>query len=738
MASRRWVAALACVVLLAALWAQALGRAQHARETSRAMLDHELGVVVRHAAAVVQEQFTHVSAASAWLNAASARSGVVEPFAPARTLPVGCAQKSVRLFLLDRHGASVALCSASDRLPQEALGPDFARKVLGLAFERAQVLRVVEGLPDTASDVVAVVALKDAAAPSGLALVALVSKEPVRQALESLGAPARLELVSEARQSVVARWALGSVNGEGRLNAQQAWHRLGGALEGSGLALAGQAVPDARLWAHDPWVLAWAAGASVVLLLVIGFNVTVVGLLDSRTRRMQELASIDPLTGLPNRRSFTRALERACGREDPDKGALMFLDLDNFKKVNDELGHAQGDALLVEIAQRLRSCVRSSDEAFRLGGDEFTVLLRDAHDAATATKAAQRILGALNQPVSLDGGVVAPGASIGIALLAEGAASASDLMRYADMAMYAAKRAGKGACRVYSRQMGQEDERREQLGRELRDALDRQQMHMFYQPQVVINESGTREFEALLRWSHPRMGWVGPDVFLPAAENTGVIVELGAWAVGQALRQLRQWKDAGIDVRCVSVNISARQLTGRLEASAEKPMGLVDYIGKSLRENGLPGRCLRIELGEDVLVENTKDARRVVQELRRLGVGVMLDNFGTGNASLSLLQKVEVDGLKLDRSFVQAIHTLQGEKVCWAIVTMAQSLGLRVVAQGVETDEQALRLIEMGCLEHQGFLYAAPLPPAQAVVCEPVREHRRVEFSETLPAELTD
>ena len=410
----------------------------------------------------------------------------------------------------------------------------------------------------------------------------------------------------------------------------------------------------------------------------------------------------DPLTGLPNRALLLdrlgQALARAGRRGEPV--ALLFLDLDRFKRVNDGLGHAAGDRLLVAVGERLRACARAGDTVARLGGDEFTLLLEGLTDAAEAEAVAAAVAAALEAPVVLDGQPVAVTASIGVALAGPGGAEPAGLLRDADVAMYRAKARGKARVEVFDAAMAAGARERVAFEADLRQAVERGELRLAYQPIVELATGRVVGAEALARWAHPARGVVLPDAFVPLAEETGLIVPLGRWVLAEACRQGRAWQDRFPTPPTVSVNLSPRQF--------QQP-GLVEEVAAALRSTGLAPDRLQLEITEGAVMADADGAVATLRQLRGLGVRLAIDDFGTGYSSLGYLQRFPIDLLKVDRRFVAGLGRDAGDTaIVEAVVGLAHALRLRVVAEGVETVEQAGRLRELGCELGQGYHFGRP------------------------------
>jgi diguanylate cyclase (GGDEF)-like protein/PAS domain S-box-containing protein len=415
----------------------------------------------------------------------------------------------------------------------------------------------------------------------------------------------------------------------------------------------------------------------------------------------------DALTNLPNRALFTDLLTRSLGRarrRADYRFAVLFIDLDRFKVVNDSLGHTIGDELLKALTRRIERCVRPGDTVARLGGDEFTILVDDIGDSSDATRVADRIQHELAQPFNLSGHEVFTSASMGIAVSASGYKEADDLLRDADIAMYRAKALGKARYEVFDTAMHARAKALLELETDLRRAVERGEFRLHYQPLVTLETGRITGFEAVVRWEHPVHGLIGPAAFIPIAEETGLIIPIGKWVLREACRQMRTWQDRypALSDLTISVNLSGKQFA--------QP-GLVEEIDQALKETGLDPQRLRIEITESVVMENAASAMAMIDQLRALKVKIDVDDFGTGYSSLSYLQRFSLDHLKIDRSFVSNIGSDAGEnaEIVRTIVTLAHHLGMDAVAEGVETAEQLALLKDVGCQLVQGYLFAKPL-----------------------------
>jgi len=431
--------------------------------------------------------------------------------------------------------------------------------------------------------------------------------------------------------------------------------------------------------------------------------------------KLQHLAHHDPLTGLPNRMLLrdrvTQALATAARRG--EKVALMFIDLDRFKEVNDTLGHAVGDSLLCHVASQFRQLLREEDTVCRQGGDEFAIVLTDVDSPANAAQAVERVMTLSNQRATISGHDLPMSMSVGIAMFPQDGEDFDSLMQCADTAMYRAKASGRNAYRFYDPQMNVEASERSRLRWLLGHAIERDELHLVYQPCVHLRDGQLAGAEALLRWNSAELGAVGPDQFIPVAEDGGQIVEIGAWVLRQACAQAAQWLREGLVVPSVAVNLSILQF---------RHGDLVRQVADALRESGLPPQHLELEITESVLMDDTDRVLAIADSLKALGVHLAIDDFGTGYSSLAYLQRLSVDKLKIDRSFVRnASIGNSSMAIVRAIVDMARALGLAVVAEGVETVAERDFLAGAQCAMGQGWLFARPMPADRFAAW--VREH---------------
>ena len=461
-------------------------------------------------------------------------------------------------------------------------------------------------------------------------------------------------------------------------------------------------------------VLYWAAAMAAALWSLwdpdaIVFALGLTGLVVARQaerwlnrRRIahaSQLALRDELTGLANRRSFMEQLRSvlATGEKLP---AVLFLDLDRFKIINDTLGHAAGDRFLVTVAERLQEAVNGHATLARFGGDEFTVLLEDSDEAAAACRLAERILASLHRPLNIDGHEVWPNASVGIALACLPKPTADELLSRADIALYQAKLRGRGRYVLLLPNSPIPSARLLSLESELHNAIDLEQLRLLYQPIVDLRTLRVAGFEALVRWAHPRFGLLAPADFIPLAEETGLIRALGEWILGEACRQTKEWQDLYGQSFAVSINLSALQF---------RTLSFLPDLSRVLWTTGVGRSAVQLEITETALMEDEEATLRNLDELKRLGVKVAIDDFGIGYSSLSYLRRFDVELLKIDQSFVLDCKDERTYSIIEAVVNLGHSLGMIVTAEGIETEEQLDRLSAAGCDLGQGFFLGRPL-----------------------------
>ncbi|RIK84298.1 MAG: GGDEF-domain containing protein [Hyphomicrobiales bacterium] len=424
---------------------------------------------------------------------------------------------------------------------------------------------------------------------------------------------------------------------------------------------------------------------------------------------MAFIAAHDALTGLHNRifmRDHFEVLLKSAQRRG-ERLAVIQIDLDRFKQINDTLGHAAGDFVLTTTAQRMRAACRDSDICARLGGDEFVMVMPAAGSTRDIDDMARRILDRINQPILHEGATIACGASAGIAVYPVDADNASDLLVHADLALYAAKRQGGGSFAFFSGELRQELEHRKQLEHDLAEAIAAEQFSVYFQPQVSLADGGIAGVEALVRWRHPRRGMVRPDEFIPVAEKAGFMPAIGRIVVRKAVGEAASWHRAGIEFGRLAINVSGTEL---------REPDFIDFLFARLDEAGLPPHKLSLEIVESVILDDEKTGIAAkLREIRARGVHLELDDFGTGYASLSHVSPSEIDRLKIDRRFVHNID-LDGEnaKIVRAIADLARGLGIAIVAEGAETEAELSSLMSLGCDQVQGYSIAFPMPKAQA------------------------
>ncbi|RLE19589.1 MAG: GGDEF domain-containing protein [Acidobacteria bacterium] len=419
--------------------------------------------------------------------------------------------------------------------------------------------------------------------------------------------------------------------------------------------------------------------------------------------RFEHLAHHDPLTGLPNRLLLHARMEHAVARARRSRSrfAVLILDLDRFKTVNDSFGHPVGDLLLQEVARRLTECVRADDTVARLGGDEFTILIEDLLDFGSAATTAVKILEALSAPFDLGGLEVFSSCSLGIALYPDNGRDPTTLLRNADSAMYRAKEEGPKSFHLYTDDLSQEARQRLEIESGLRRALDRDEFVLHYQPQLSLSDGRVVGAEALIRWQHPDKGLIPPGHFIPVAEEAGLIEAIGEWVLKSACSENQRWQDAGMPPIRVGVNVSGRQIT-------HTPLD--EVVREALALSGLDAQYLELEITESVFVDQAEDSVRALDALKKLGVSLAIDDFGAGYSSLSYLKRFPIDRLKIDQTFIQEISSnSHDEAIAHAVVSLGHSLQLTVIAEGVETAEQLETLRVQGCDEIQGFLFSRPL-----------------------------
>ncbi len=435
-------------------------------------------------------------------------------------------------------------------------------------------------------------------------------------------------------------------------------------------------------------------------------------------RQMRHMLTHDDLTGLPNRTAFGERLNQSVvrARDGQVPCAVLLLDLDHFQNVNDTLGHEQGDLLLVAVAQRIRAALPKAAFLARFSGDEFVVMLENA-PADQARLVGQTLIQTMAREFDIGNDRLGISVSIGIVTYPSDGESASVLMRYVDLALHRAKSAGRNCLTVFSRDLSDEIQRRVLLEARLKQALDRKELALHYQPKLEILSGRLMGWEALLRWQPAELGAVSPEEFIPVAEHTGLILPIGDWVLREACRQLRAWQDAGLMTGTMAVNLSTRQF---------RQKDLAEEVSTALRDSGLAPNDLELEITESSLMDNLATAANVLAELEQLGIRIAVDDFGTGYSSLSYLKSFPIHCLKIDRSFIRDIPGDENDTaIVRTIIALAGSLGLTVVAEGVETDAQLGYLRSNHCDQAQGYLFSRPLPPDECI--RYLRSRQRLE-----------
>jgi diguanylate cyclase (GGDEF)-like protein len=472
-----------------------------------------------------------------------------------------------------------------------------------------------------------------------------------------------------------------------------------------GLLAAGVVVGPAilALGLHEPrsvptgFVLSWSGALSVLVVAYL------VHLVQGRAV-FEHRAHHDELTGLANRTLFEdrAAVALAHARRTGGHSAVLFLDLDRFKNVNDSLGHAVGNLLLQAVAKRLHAVTRAEDTVARLGGDEFVLLLPELADPEEAATVAAKVLERFEEPFTLAGHRLFASPSIGVAVFPDDGDEADALLKNADTAMYRAKQRGRRTFCTYDRSMNDHAHERLALESRLHTAIEREELRLHYQPKIHLPTGRVMGMEALLRWEHPELGLLEPAAFISLAEESGLIVPVGEWALQEACRQNHAWASAGFEPLVVAVNLSLRQF---------QQGGIEDMTARILRSTGLDPTLLELEVTESLAMQDPDTVRSTLLDLREMGVTCSIDDFGTGYSGLSHLMRFPIDKLKIDKSFVATIDVDRDAPIVMAVVALAHGLGLAVVAEGVETDGQLERLQELGCDEMQGYLFSKPLTP---------------------------
>jgi diguanylate cyclase (GGDEF)-like protein/PAS domain S-box-containing protein len=512
--------------------------------------------------------------------------------------------------------------------------------------------------------------------------------------------PASATVLGIAAETMTGHNVIEHVHPEDTPRVQQAFHDAGSTDASITVAYRARVAGGEYVWLESALRFMKSADQAAEILC-ISRNI------DERKRMEDKLhleARTDRLTGLPNRLMLEERLDLAMSRccRDESLLAVLLIDLDRFKNINDTLGHRRGDELLASVAKRFANCARSQDTLARWGGDEFVVILPGIQSAEIVRDIADRYRDALKEPFQHQGGMLHVTASIGVSITSDTSADSETLLASADVAMYRAKARGGNSCVSYASEMSAGAHGRLSMESALFHATEREELRLHYQPLISAKTGRIVGVEALVRWQHPEFGLVPPGVFIPLAERTGVIGEIGDWVLFTACRQMAEWRAAGLHGMSVSVNISGRQFSGDT---------LVPTVARALQSTGLPPGCLELELTETLLMENTDHSQATIRELKQLGVSIALDDFGIGYSSLSYLQQFTLDTLKIDRAFTSEMLTSpQSEAIVRATFDIARALNFRTVAEGIETRAQAGFLAELGCDVFQGFYFAKPLP----------------------------
>ncbi len=420
-------------------------------------------------------------------------------------------------------------------------------------------------------------------------------------------------------------------------------------------------------------------------------------------RKIRHLAYHDVLTGLPNRALFMDRIDQAISRAKRENSqfALLFLDIDHFKVINDSMGHAAGDELLNIVSTRLIGVLRKTDTVARLGGDEFTIVIEGLNEAEAVVSVVKNILATLDSPISVNEKEVHIGGSIGIAMYPQDGESFGTLLKNSDIAMYRAKELGRKTFQFYAHEMSQKAMQRLDLESQIRSALKSEEFIVYYQPKVDLVSGECRGMEALVRWQHPEKGLITPDKFIPLAEETGLIIQLDEWVIRTACQQFKEWRAAGYQINNLSVNLSARHF---------KEGGLLNHCKDIIDDIKISPESIEIELTESALVDNYVRAKEILTEIHQMGIRIALDDFGTGYASMSYLKEFPFDTVKLDRSFIQGLpDNIEDAAIVKAMIQLAEALNLNMVAEGVETEQQKVFLLDNGCVYGQGYLWSKPV-----------------------------
>ncbi len=472
-------------------------------------------------------------------------------------------------------------------------------------------------------------------------------------------------------------------------------HVKEGSVNGAASILLNMDEADAKISRVRHWVWAGDTVLALMMALIVVWR--------RADRRIQVLANYDTVTGLPNRNLLHDRLSQAIyfARRYGEMAGVLFIDLDDFKTVNDSLGHQMGDRLLKALGERLIACVREVDTVARLGGDEFVITLTGLMHQEDLVLIADKVLDSLSKPFTLDNHELFISSSIGVAIFPKDGEDEATLLKNADSAMYHAKKRGKGHFQFYAAEMNQKARERLSLINDLHRALERDEFFLHYQPQINLKSGKITGVETLVRWKHPLLGLISPSKFIPLAEETRLILQIGEWVLRTACAQAMEWHKLGFDIS-VAVNLSTLQV---------EEHGLVESVETILRQTGLNPKYLELELTENILIQQPETIYRIFRQLRAQGVRLAIDDFGTGYSSLNYLSRLPIDKLKIDKSFVPDIANDPNDRsIVEAIISMAHSLRLKAIAEGVEAEDQAEFLRRLNCDEAQGYLFGKPLP----------------------------
>ncbi|RNF39964.1 EAL domain-containing protein [Planococcus salinus] len=449
------------------------------------------------------------------------------------------------------------------------------------------------------------------------------------------------------------------------------------------------------------WNFNWLSSALLIIFfMVLGRQLLVINRNNKLVKEYRHLAYHDPLTGLNNRASFTETVENSLKKHKTDKMALLLIDLDRFKVVNDTLGHLVGDQILIKTADRLRQALGEEASLFRLGGDEFVIIISDTTERECSVTA-EHLLKNFQEPFSVGDYEINVTPSIGISIYPDHGVNSEDLLKNADAAMYTAKENGKNNFSFYNSELNSIMTRKLKIENELRKAIESEQFILHYQPKVDLPTKRFIGMEALLRWEHPELGWITPGEFIPIAEETGQIVSIGEWVLKEACKQNKAWQENGFSPLCVSVNVSVLQF---------QQDDFLLTVKEALEESGLEPQFLELEITESIM-QNIRESVKILESLRAMGIKTSIDDFGTGYSSLNILQELPIDTIKIDKSFIDGIGSTNQQAMVKTIIDLGVNLNLTVVAEGIESEQQMEALIHSNCNIGQGFLFSRAVAP---------------------------